>query len=311
MRIDDRESFERCVCETARRLRLIQVDFADDSEQARKEYLHEEIERVLKTVLPELRPAFLEALQEHFPAGYLGPVAAETTPVDGQDEREGAGRSRDPEAAVGCLLDLAAGLTAEQKEHMAARLQEAGFTLRPARGEEGGAGSEDLRTKLQLGEGADIKAQRLETLAVFLTEFAFKLEPLVWNTWRTLSPRSSIQPPRGLRKTVDQFLTGDSQALDQKVERELKMLQRLMAAIITAVGGVGRQFAKNHLARYSPAEISALVRMERGGVLVSQEVKCWRKYSELAEALTEDSMEMELRKAIADYAESLLKGLDR
>lgn len=311
MRTDDRESLEQCVCETVRRLRLIQVDFANDSEQTRRDYLHEEIERVLKTVLPELRPVFLEELKGRFPGGYLGPPTVETAPVQDHGESDGGGRAMDPERAVGFLLDMAAELTADQKESMAARLREAGFSTGTTSHDGAGPMSEDLRTKLQLGEGPAVEAHRLEALAVYLTEFVFKLEPLVWNTWRTLAPRSSVQPPRGLRKTVGQFLADDSPALDQKVERELKMLQRLMASIITAVGGVGKQFAQNHLSRYSPSEISALIRMERGGMLVSHEVKCWRKYSELMEALTEDSMEMELRKAIADYAEALMKGLDR
>jgi len=310
VRINDRESLEGHIGETARRLRLIQVDFADDSQQTRMEYLHEEIERALKTVLPELREAFLEELMSRFPAGYFGTAATEALSPHGQGQSEGGELDRDPEVAVRCLLEMAATLAADQKEGMAVRLQEAGFGARPASHDDADDLSEDLRTKLQLGDGPAIKAQRLEALAVLLTDFAFKLEPLVWNTWRTLAPRSSVQPPRGLRKTVGQFLTDDSPALDQKVERELKMLQRLVAAIITAVGGVGKQFAKSHLSRYSPSEISNLVRMERGGMLVSHEVKCWRKYFELAETLTEDTMEMELRKAIADYAESLIKGLD-
>ena len=160
-------------------------------------------------------------------------------------------------------------------------------------------------------EEAGIRTDRLAALSVLLVDFALKLEPLVWNTWRTLSPRSGIRPPRGLTKMLGEFLSEDSPSVDQKVERELKMLQRLIAAIITAVGGVGKQFAKKHLARFSPSEISALVRMERGSVLLSHEVKCWRKYFELAETLTEDAMETELRKAVADYAESLIKGLNR
>ena len=164
---------------------------------------------------------------------------------------------------------------------------------------------------LQLGDMPDIKAERLAEMIVLLTDFVFKLEPLIWNTWRVLSPRSSIRPSGSLKKTVGRYICGESSTPENKAENELRMLQRLIAAITTAVGRVGSQFAKRHLGRFSPSEISTLVRMEHGSVFVSHDVKCWRKYLELAETLTEGSIEAEIRKAIADYAESLIKGPGR
>jgi hypothetical protein len=143
---------------------------------------------------------------------------------------------------------------------------------------------------------------------IVLSDFVFRLEPLVWNTWRTLSPRSNIRPPNVLKKSMVQFVCGESNAPRGQIESELKLLQRLIAAIITAVSRVGSQFAKHHLAKFSPAEIEALVRMEHGSVFVSHEVKCWRKYLELADKLNEDSIETEIRKAIVGCVESLMKG---
>ena len=63
------KKMEIYVLETVNRLHLIQVDFADESEQTRMDYLCEEIERALKTVLPEERNEFLQRLQERFPIG--------------------------------------------------------------------------------------------------------------------------------------------------------------------------------------------------------------------------------------------------
>lgn len=311
MQTGDREGLQNRVCETARRLRLIQVDFADDSEQTRRQYLREEIERALKTVLPEQRKVFLEQLMERFPAGHLDIVLAGEHPqVQGSPETA-VKELKDPELIVSRLLEMAAGLSADQKEAVAKRLQAAGFGLPPAAASYSEKLAQDLKAKLQLGDGLSVRADRLAEVTVLLVDFVFKLEPLVWNTWRALSPRSSIRPPAGLKKTLGQFVGGDAAGPDQKFEPELRMLQRLVAAIVTAVGRVGKQFAKGHLARFSPSEISALVQMEHRSVFVSQEVQCWRKYVELAETLTEDSIEIELRKAIADYAESLIKGLDR
>jgi hypothetical protein len=307
----NRKSLEDRVSETANRLRLIQVDFANDSEQTRLEYLGEEVKRVLKTIHPEQRKVFLEKLTEKFPTWNFGTPQLSEQPQDkgrGGNEVE---ELKDPELVIRRLLDMAPMLSDDQKKLAAKRLQGAGFGTSAAPQNYSVKFSKDLIDKLQLGEVQVIKADRLTELIVLLVDFAFKLEPLVWNTWRTLSPRSSIRPPASLKKTLGQFLSNDSKTPDKNVEHQLRALQRLIAAITTAVGRVGSQFAKQHLARFSPSEISNLVRMEHGSVFVSHEVKCWRKYLELAGTLTEGSIETEIRKAIADYAESLIKGPDR
>ena len=144
-----------------------------------------------------------------------------------------------------------------------------------------------------------------------LVEFVLKLEPVVWNTWRTLSPRSAVRPQGALAEKIGQFLCKDAEVSRSMVDNDLKVLQRLIAAMTTAVSRAGGQFAKHHLAKFSPPEIAALVKMEPGSVFVSHEVKCWRKYVELAETLNEDAIDMEIRKAIVDYVESLAKGMGR
>lgn len=306
----NRESLEDRVSETANRLRLIQVDFANDSEQTRLEYLGEEVKRVLKTILPEQRKVFLEKLTEKFPTWNFGAPLVSKQPQDKDRGGIEVEKLKDPEFVIRRLLEMAPMLSDDQKKLATKRLQGAGFGTSAAAQNYSVKFSKDLISKLQLGDVSVIKADRLTELIVLLVDFAFKLEPLVWNTWRTLSPRSSIRPPASLKKTLGQFLSDDSNMPDKKVKHQLKVLQRLIAAITTAVGRLGSQFAKHHLARFSPSEISTLVRMEHGSVFVSHEVKCWRKYLELAETLTEASIETEIRKAIADYAESLIKGPD-
>ncbi|MBN2133770.1 MAG: hypothetical protein JW741_29985 [Sedimentisphaerales bacterium] len=309
MGTNEREDLAGDICETARRLRLIQVDFASEDQQTRMEYLHEEMARVLKTVLPEHRKAFLEGLMERFPAEHPTTTPAAASPASGPAPQE----PRDAEKIVSSLVEMAASLPADRKQALAARMQEAGFELPAATGPQGsGEAAETLRARLELDEGTRIDREQVAVLAGMLADFALKLEPLIWNTWRTLSPRSSIRPPRGLRKRLGESLSGEAPGQNQRIELELQMLQKLIAATITAVGGVGRQFAKNYLARYAPREIEAAVALEGTSFFgKSRDGKCWEKYKELAETLTEDSMEAELRKAIADYAESLLKGLHR
>ncbi len=299
------------VSETANRLRLIQVDFANDSEQTRIGYLSEEIKRILKTVMPEQRKVFLEKVMERFPTGHLGTTLTDEQP-QAQDRPEiEVEELRDPELAISRLLELVPMLSDEQKELAARRLQEAGLGSPVATQNYSVEFTQDLGARLGLGDVPDIKADRFAEMIVLLADFVFKLEPLIWNTWRMLSPRSSIRPSGSLKKTVGQYICGDSATPDKKAEHELRMLQRLIAAITTAVGRVGSQFAKRHIGRFSPSEITTLVRMEHGSVFVTHDVKCWRKYLELAETLTEGSIEAEIRKAIADYAESLIKGPGR
>ncbi|KPK24441.1 MAG: hypothetical protein AMJ70_01895 [Dehalococcoidia bacterium SG8_51_3] len=307
----DKKNLGDCVSETANRLRLIQVDFANDSEQTRMDYLSEEIKRILKTVVPEQRKVFLEKLMERFPTGHLGTTVKDEQPQSKSQTEIEVEELNDPELAVRRLLELAPMLSDEQKGQAAGRLQEAGFGQPVVARSYSDEFIRDLRAALQLGDVQDIQTDRLAEMIVLLADFVFKLEPLIWNTWRMLSPRSGIRPSGSLKKTMGQFICGDSATPEKKAENELKMLQRLIAAITTAVGRVGSQFAKRHLGRFSPSEISTLVRMEHGSVFVSHEVKCWRKYLELAETLTEGSIEAEIRKAIADYAESLIKGPDR
>jgi hypothetical protein len=304
------KKLENCIRETTNRLRLIQVDFADQSDQTRNEYLCEEIERALKMVLPNERNEFLERLMARFPT-----LNFSTQPIS--EEREAKGGSTmelsklsDPDFLVRSLIEIAPTLSNDQKKNVIKSLQE-GEIEPQIRQDYSDESIQRLKAKLHLDDKPSFDANRLTELIILLVDFVYRLEPLVWNTWRKLSPRSNISSPGDLKNAIGQFMYNDSKVSREKVDSDLKELQRLVAAITTAVGRVGGQFAKSHLAKFSPSEISALVRMEHKSVLVSHEVKCWRKYVELADTLTEDTIETEIRKAIVDYVESLVKRTSR
>jgi len=306
----NKKILESRVLETANRLRLIQVDFADKDSKARVDYLSEEIERALKTVLPEERNEFLQKLLERFPTGTFAPQPVvkeqEDKNISGIDEA----RLKDADFLVQSLLEIVPTLPVDQKESIAKKLQQTGLRsqVREAYPDES---IEKLRAELRLGDHPDVNADRLMDLIVLLSDFIYKLEPLGWNTWRRLSPRSSIRQSGELKKTIGQFLSNDSNVSREQVNNELKELMQLIAAVITATSRVGSQFAQHHLAKFSPSEISALVKMEHKSVLVSHEVKCWRKYLELADKLNEESIETEITKAIVNYVESLVKRMGR
>ncbi len=264
----------------------------------------------MKKVLPGERNEFLQRLEERFP---IGNIAILQKLKERQGENSSVTDNNKPQDAgllVNSLLEIFPKLSAEQKESVAESLRRIGAGSQKAANYSDKA-IEKICAKLQLNGDLDFNTERLAELFVLFASFLYKLEPLVWNTWRQLSPRSSIRRSGELKKTVGQFLCDDSNISQEHIENELKELQQLTAAVITAIGRVGSQFAKHHLARFSPSEISSLVKMEHRSVLVSHEVKCWRKFIELADALNEDSIETEITKAIVNYVESLVKGLGR
>ena len=308
MPTNDKKKMESYILETANRLRLIQVDFADESEQTRTAYLCEEIEKALKSVLPDERNEFLGRLLEKFPAGsFITQAISTETTVESPpaiDESE----LKNVDFLVRSLLEIAPTLSDDQKDFVDKSLQEAG--LRPkARQENSIELDQKPKQKLKVGDDCSISAEKMAELSAILVDFVLKLESLVWNTWRQLSPRSAVRPQGDLTTKIGQFLSNDAEISVNQVDDDLKVLQRLVAAMTSAVSRVGGQFAKRHLAKISPLEIEVLVKMEPGSVFVSHDVKCWKKYKELAETLNEDSIEMEIRKAIVDYVESLTKGM--
>src|SRR3712207_1751961 len=96
------------VAAVASRLRLVQIDFADQGEQVRREYLSDEIERALADLVPADRLAFLQELQGRFPTWDANvetdarpPAAAAAAGRPSFDEKE----LRDPSFLVTRLIE--------------------------------------------------------------------------------------------------------------------------------------------------------------------------------------------------------------
>ena len=98
-----------------------------------------------------------------------------------------------------------------------------------------------------------------------------------------------------------------------KIRQDLERLRQLTAALTASVNQAGRVFAQKHVETFAPAQIEQLAKVSGGasGVLVGHEVKCWRKYVELAAPHDAQSIERDLLGAMSGYAESLLKGLSK
>lgn len=311
MSATDNEKLRAQITATANRLRMIQVDFADESNQTRQEYLCEEIENALKAIMPDERAEFLEGLKTRFPT--LADFGA--LPVSqGQETTKrptfGQGISDDPLTLVQMLTKMFPTLSDDGRESVVRGLQQGGIAIRGSQGYSGALPDElldQLKAMLQPDDQAGLEPARIASMAALLTDFVIKIEPLVWNTWRKLSPHSKIRPSGNIKDVMKKFASADGDETQEAVGEKLKELNQIITALITAVGRAGDQFAKHHLSKLSPSEISALVRLEPKGVLVGHEVKCWRKYQQLAGELTEASIEAQIRDAVVDCVESLMK----
>jgi DNA primase len=297
------------VAATSNRLRLVQVDFADQGPDVRREYLSEEIERALSAVVPDQRQPFLAALMEQFPSWdarvELQLRKDDTTERSLTDARE----LQDPNFLVARLIDCAAKLGGGERKVLVERLKEAGLAsitegAWPAEAEAA------LRQELRL-PGEHVDPARTLQLVGMASDFALRLDQLVWGAWQKVSPKSTVRRDKPLQQTLKAFITGSQDVPRGQVATDLEKLRQLIASLISSVGQAGRQFASRHLARFSPSEIEALASMEGGGFLVSKDVKCWKKYKELADAMTEVAIENEITETIANYAENLMKGLGR
>jgi hypothetical protein len=153
-------------------------------------------------------------------------------------------------------------------------------------------------------------ARMLDLLAV-LVEFVTSVDQLAWTTWRTVAPRSAVKRPQTMLRDMARFTSGDPDTPRGQVSASLDRLRQLLAAIISSISQAGRQFAHAQAVKFSPEAIENLAGMERGGMLVSREVKCWRKYVELSTNRDEPAVESEIMQAVAEYAESLMRGPGR
>lgn len=299
------EDRSRLVEATVNRLRLVQGDLADDTPESRRELLAETIESAMARLVPAEREVFLQDLEAAFPSWDQNVRVSEEPAAPAAsvaDQRE----LKDPSFLVARLAELAPSLSDVQRRVLTDRLREAG--LAPAGG---GAQLPDeavqrLKTSLQIKTG-EPDAVRLVELAAVLAGLAAGLDQIVWSTWKAVAPRSAIRRPSPLLQSMNRFVVGGAEVGRAQVAQDAERLRALTAAMIAGVSQIGHQFAQNHLAKFSPAEITAAAGMEGGGLLTSKEVKCWRKYVELAGTMDETAIETEIKAVLAASVESFIR----
>lgn len=323
------EDRTRLIATTAERLRLAQIDLADEAPDVRRSQLAEKIWQSLDSIAAGERSDFLLELRRRFPtwdgpaepsAPERGSVAPETPVVTEQPSLP-----TEPAEAAAELLRLALNMTPEQRRDIARQLHperdpsepqpvEPDQPLEPgAPIELDDAALQALRAALQMKGEESPDVTRLLRLASQLCDFATSLYQLTWATWRTIAPQSSLRRSGGLQRTMARFAAGDPQVDADQVAGELDRLRQLIASLVSAIGQAGQQFASAHFARFAPGEIENAVMAESPGGLMSfsrnRQAQCWAKYVELSDMLDQSFIETEIRRVIAEHAEQLMRGL--
>lgn len=299
----------RLVAATVNRLRLIQVDFADQPKEMRENYLSDEVEHALAKILPDQRQSFLQELKERFPT-WDGNVAVTAPSQPGATQSAADAKElQDFTFLISRLAQLAPTLTEEQRKTAIARLKDAGLTdstgpdwpVQPAKA---------LRAKLQLTDKDKIDATRVLELDGELVAFLISLDQLVWATWKQIAPKSDLKRPSAIQRACGRFVAGDADISRTQIAADVDRLRQLTAGLISAIAQTGNLFAQKHVSKFSVANIEAYAD-KQSGFMASKEAKCWRQFKELATAMDVQTIEKEIQDSIAEYTETLIKGRSR
>jgi hypothetical protein len=306
---------QNLVAATASRLRSLQTSLSDKDPQLRNECIREVLDSALAQMVPSQRKAFLQELLGFFPAwlatAQSAPAPAPPKAPSAQDNAQ----LRDPRFLASRLVEVAAGLSENDKKAVIGELRKAGLvavTEVAAKGRPADVGDPaEIRSALGITADQGLDPERLVKLLSLLLAFQAGVGRVGWGTWKVMAPKSNAARQMDLRGMFGRFVSGDQSVTSKHAEQGLDQLLRLVTALVSSIGQLGRQISSQRLAAFSPDEIESIVKMERGSFLVAHEVRCWRKYSELArEALTEQALEDAIRDTLVEYAESLMKGFE-
>ncbi len=315
------KSMNQMVASTANKLRMIQISFADEQSEERRDYMIDAVERALEHFSVDEKRTFVKALRARFPAGELGPVQAAAPRKTKQEQTE------TPEELAERLVQKAELLDDEDKKALTEKLAQVGLTAITKDSTPFDAQATD-REKIQLPKRINQTLQylmnkrgistldmsRMIKLLIFLSDFVSSADSMIWNTWKNIAPRSPVRRTTDLRKEISAYLSGSKKVSGNEIRDHVEQLQKLTASIIAGVGQVSSYLARKHLAKLSPIEIETQVNREGGGgigILGSKEAKCWNKFVNLARELEEDIVEHAIREGIAKYTESLMKQAEK
>ena len=295
----------------AARLKLVLGSFAEDEQEARRDYLAEELTRALKDVAPARRRSYLKALNRLFPSWEGAPGARKQDVV--QDT---------PEMLVAKLVEVSPYLTVDQRKQFADQLLGAGIAcvrVTSAAVPVAHAGVQEavpveLQKKLGLSADQQLSQQRVLRLIAVLVDFTVTVDQVAWSMWRQIAPKSVIRREGGAeadyRKIAGPYLAGDDEVSTAQISQVLDKTRQLVAGILAGIGSTGEVFARQFLSKIAPPAIQEQADAE-SGFFLGPEQKCWRRYVNLFNEINGVAIEKEITSAIAKATEDLVLGADR
>ncbi len=288
---------------TANRLRLIQADLADEPAESRRAHLNDEVKAALEKVPPGERNAFLDAVEERFPAWEGGRVvsgASGGTLMSPTDMAE----FNDPGFLVRQLQKVAASMTEEQRREAGGRLAEAGIAPAGA-GEVPAEAFARAKAAMQIPVDAGADTGRMLEAAALLAEQVVLLDTLVWKIWRQMAPESSHRSRGAVGQTIASYVSGTGETGRGQVAEELERFRQLTASMLSSVGKVGGTVYAQ-ISRLSPHNVETMSKAERKWN-ESVELAAWRKYKELAGKLDQATVENEVLRALSQTVEEIIR----
>ncbi len=296
----------------SQRLRVLHAELSDQAEDMRAEQLRDEVQRVAAGLPPQDREGFLKDLLLHFPtwstvqgeAGAPAPRAASPDP-------------RDPMALAERLIEVSKSLSDAERLQIGAKLKAAGLggpsapaaapvsvpapapvaaSAAPAASVPTGAGG-DVRKILGMPADAPLDGARLADVAAILAEFTLKLEPWACTYWRDVAPEAKNPVYQVLNKDLAKFMMGDDKVNKEAVARHAYRLRSLISLLMKGVTEASKQFARDHMSRFSIDEIGKIA--GPGSLMTSKDVLCWKQYVRQMEGVDAAGIEKRLKALMA------------
>lgn len=302
----------------SQRLRVLHAELADQSDEMRAEQLRDEVQRVVGGLPTQERESFLRDLLTHFPvwsAVGSGPAPTPTKSVE----------TRDPLALADRLVELSKGLSEEERQQVVAKLKAGGLVAQavapsPAQkpapvahpqvsASTSGDAGQELRKVIGLKGDDPLDGARIAELAAILAEFTLKLEPWAVTYWKDIAPDAKNQVYQTLGKDLPKFVSGDGQMTRDAVAKSAYRLRSLISLLMKGVTEAGRQFARDHLARFSVDEIARAA--GPGTLMTSKDVLCWKQYVRQMEGVDAAAIEKRLKSLIAKDVDAALSQVIR
>lgn len=120
-----------------------------------------------------------------------------------------------------------------------------------------------------------------------------------------MSPATGGKRRQGIGATLGKFVQGGSEVGREQVADDLARFRQLTAALLASIAQAGVQ-AYQQMHKLSPSEVERVAKAEKKWN-ESVEIACWKKYNELAGNLNQAKVEDEIIRAMAAFAEGLMR----